>query len=986
MVNTEYLDSGKLVDEVVDWLCGRQAAQDRCPYEGRITATPEGAKSLDHVMVVVPTAQSGRNLRLALAKRFEGRAVIPPRIVQPARLVVPSENKLRGATSAEIAVAFQQYVKESKASILKLGHIVREEEFDDLTARFALLDQLEDIWRILAGRGLLMRDVPELGRELLEGDIGDEKVRWDELAKLEAGFFAYLESLGLAYPTKLVHDAKLAAAIVSDEVTEIVLPALADPIRVLEDVLKQQIAAGKKVTVLVHADEKDRGKFDEWGRPKTECWIGVNRPVLSKLADSDIVTTANSSSLARKLAEDYKRTAAGNAAIPALALCDADLFDGIAGAFLARNYDVHNPERHMLAHSSLGRMMRSLIAIYGAKALPWKEFVQFFRSADVLSALGLTDDARVRVLAGLDIAQNAYVPSEIPAGFQFPPDEEMRQFDKEKFDAFCAQGRVVESLFAEARKAAGLAGFLRRMMKWIFAKRVLSYGASEKEFNAAAGAAREFLNALEGEVVGSLRATPGEIKALALRELDMACYSLEPDTPESIRTEGWLELAWSSADRIALAGLHEGKVPDSIIGHPFLPDKLRKALGLVSNDDRLARDSWLLSELLDSHAEHAIRAYVARTNDDGDICRPSRLLYLCSDEALPNRIGCLIGDIPEERSNAVKMVDWPLRIPETVEVPDHFSPSAIDTYVNCPFNYLLKYGLGMNPYSEKRELGADDFGTLAHAALKMYASIQIENGNDQLTDINEIRRLFADRIFPEIRKKYETAPLNIELQLEALEGRLSLFAAVQAKWASRGWRIRKAELEIPKSLDVPDLGFRVHGFIDRVDENINPDCEKRWCIIDYKTWDAQTKMTAHVCTSSRMTDKNMEHLEFARRMGYPLLNDNKQRILSVQLPVYGKCLAALEKDAVFSSQCFQYLILGKNCDETDFNPLTDEQVAVSLATAKKAVENIKANIFWPPGPGDAWKYDFSGLFVIDPLEDIGASEWAAAHRKAVENV
>ena len=985
IVNTEYLASGKLVDEVVAWLCGPVAKSDS-RYEGRVVKTPEGAMSLDHIMVVVPTAQSGRSLRLALAKQFAKKesAVIPPRIVQPARLVVPMDCTSRSASSTEIAAAFQQYVKNNRSSIIALSHIVREEEFEDLTARFALLDQLEDIWRILAGRGLLMRDVPELGKEILEGDIGDEKVRWDELSKLEEGFFAYLESLGLVYPTKLVRDAKTAAAIVPDEVTEIVLPALADPIRVLEDVLDKQIAAGKKVTVLVHANERDGGKFDKWGRPKTECWIGVNRPILSMLSDEDIVIAANSSSLARKLADDYP-PADGSDALPSLALCDTDLFESVSGAFLARGYDVHSPERHMLAQSSLGCMIRNLITIYNAKTLPWKGFVQFFRSDDVLSALGLADYERFRVLEGLDIAQNTYIPSEIPQDFHFPEDERMRKFDKEKFDEFCAQGRVVEAALKRARLQKSLSGFLREMLKWVFAKRRFSHGANEKEFQAAADSARKLLSALDGELVSSLPIDEREMSALALRELGAACYSLEPDSPEAVKTEGWLELAWSSADRIALAGLHEGKVPDSIIGHPFLPDKLRKALGLVSNDDRLARDTWLLSELLDSHSANAVRAYVARTNDDGDICRPSRLLYLCSDGALSGRIKCLFGDVPDERSNATKMIDWPLRLPDAVETPDHFSPSAIDAYVKCPFNYFLKYGLGMKPYKEKRELGADDFGTLAHAALEMYANIQIAEGDNQLTCADDIRRLFAERIFPEIRKKYENAPLNIELQLKALEGRISLFADVQASWAMRGWRIRKAEFEIPKTLDVPDLGFRIHGFIDRVDENITSDCSKRWCIIDYKTWDEKKKITGHVYTSRTNTEKNGEHLEFARRMGYPLI-DGRQRILSVQLPVYGKCLAASENDADFASLCFQYLILGKNADEVGFKELNDGQVAACLETAKKAVENIRANIFWPPGPGDEWKYDFNGLFVEDPVKDIGATHWAKAHQKEDGNV
>ena len=973
-METVYLNpSGKLVDETADWLCGTS---------GRVHVTREGAASLDHVMVVLPTAQSGRSLRLAVARRFEGRGVIPPRTAFPAELVVPRKQTLREAGETEIAAAFQQYAKSNAQTMLSLDRLVRKEEFDDLTARFALLDQLEDIWRILAGRGLLMQDVPELGKEVFAEDIGDEMERWEQLALLEKSFFGYLETLGLAYPTKLIHDAKGEAAIVPDEVEEIVLPALADPIRVLEDVLRQQIAAGKKVTVLLHADPADGAMFDEWGRPRTERWTGDRRPVLSRLSDADIVLSANSTSLARTVADDMAR---GDACLPELALCDGSLYDCVAGAFLARGYVVHNPERHLLAQSSLGRMIRGLISVYGRDVLPWKEFAQLFRSDDVLNALGLSGGDRARALEGLDIAQNAYVPTNVPPGFVFPPDAEMRRRDREKFDFFCEQGRELERALSEAENAgSGLPGFIRRMLKKVFARRRLSGGAGEKEFTAAAGAAREFLNALEGEVVRSLPADGREMRALALRGLDAACYSLEPDSPDAVKTAGWLELAWSPADGVALAGFHEGCVPDSVVGHPFLPDRLRKGLGLVSNDDRLARDTWLLHELLASHARSTVRVYVARTDDDGDICRPSRLLYLCADDELPARVEHLFGDVREERGGGVKMVDWFPRLPDRVEPPAHFSPSAIDAYVNCPFTYLLKYGLGMKPYREKRELEANDFGTLAHAALRMYAESQIAMGDGQLTEAGDIRRLFAEEIFPCIRRKYAGAALNVDLQLRSLEGRLLLFADVQASWAAQGWRIRMTEREIAPSLDVPGLNFRARGFIDRVDENISPGCEKPWCVIDYKTWDRKSDVTGHVYTSSANTDKNRKQLEFARRFGYPLVGD-KRRMLSVQLPVYGKCLAASEPRAPFAAQKFQYLILGKNAGETGLVELKDEEADASLATARIAADCIRANVFWPPGPAEDWKRDFGGLFVSGPEEDIGGSEWAAAHCAKTED-
>ncbi len=977
-MNREFLDPRrKLVDEVADWLCGTGAYDGK----GRVRLSPEGARTLDHVQVVVPTAQSGRNLRLAIARRFPGVGVVPPRVVSPMQLVRAADETLREATPCEIAAAFQQYVKTHRTEILKLDRLVRREAFEDLTARFALLDQLEDIWRVLAGRGLLMRDVVPLAGDLLEAAIGDEQSRWQQLGALEGGFFAYLHGHGLAYPTERIQEAKTRAALVEPSVEEIVVPALADPIRVLEDVLMQQEAAGTKLTVLLHVDPSEASAFSAWGVPLTARWTGAAHPVLPRLADADIVSASGVSALVRTVASDFPSAASG-VALPALGLCDADLSNGLAAAFLNQGYVVHDPGRHRLVQSSLGRLIKSLMVLHAAETLPWKEFVAFFRSDDVLTALGLFGPTRAQVLAGLDVAQNAYIPAEIPWTATFSDRPDLRAFRKERLQTFCEQAKRVTETIRTAREGATLSAFLRKMLRWTFAGRRLPPGAEGQEFRAAADAARDFLDALEGPFVSALPMTAAERAALARRMLDAAVYSLEPDATDAVRTEGWLELSWSAADRLALVGLHEGKVPDSVVGHPFLPDSLRQRLGLVSNVDRLARDSWLLKELLDSHAPHAVRAYVARATDAGDICRPSRLLYLCADDALASRIGALFGDLPEERTDRVRRVEWPLRLPDALAPVGHYSPSALDAYVKCPFTYLLTNGLGMVPYADKQELEANDFGTLAHAALEAYARRQIANGDDQLTDADAIRRLFREEICPAIRVRFGRMTLNVDLQLRALEGRLDLFAARQAEWARAGWRIRMAEREIPKDLDVPGLGFRIHGYIDRVDENIG-EVKKPWCVIDYKTWDKKS-LVGRAFTSTSEPQAKM-----AETMGYPTCREGKtrqaaQRVLSVQLPVYGMCLSALEPKIPFAAIAYAYFVLAATDEECAIQLLSDEVVAASLPTARRAVELIERNVFWPPGPSDEWKWKLKGLFVSDPQADLGGTDWAKAQDRKRE--
>ena len=69
----------KPVEEIAAWLC-REEKDGGCLRTGA-----EGVRSLAHILVVVPTAQSGRRLRLKIAERLG--AVVPPEIRLPQQLL-----------------------------------------------------------------------------------------------------------------------------------------------------------------------------------------------------------------------------------------------------------------------------------------------------------------------------------------------------------------------------------------------------------------------------------------------------------------------------------------------------------------------------------------------------------------------------------------------------------------------------------------------------------------------------------------------------------------------------------------------------------------------------------------------------------------------------------------------------------------------------------------------------------------------------------
>ena len=969
----------KLVDEVADWLLGR------------VGRDPSGARSLAHLMVVVPTAQSGRNLRLVLAKKASEKGwggILPPHVVLPFHLVVPADRSLPEANAAEAAAMFMRFLAEKRSVALTAWpHLFQRAEGTmdlqavvDPDAGFALLDQMTDIWRVLAGKGLLMRDVPEneAAARVLKEALGEDKARWEELASFETAFFAFLEAHGLRLPVASVALARKSAAPLDPEIREIALPALADPVLVLHDVLAQY-ADRVRITTLLHCEEADRDRFDAWGCPKIACWTGEARPIVSDLAGDDIASLPDDKTLAERLVRDFPAQGSG-LRLPTLGLCDPGLFTAISAAFLNEGYAIQNPERNRLAVSSLGILIRELLAFWrpAGAGVPWTSLAALMRADDVLTALksaGLAP-SRARVLEGLDVYQNACLPTFVEGRLE-PPKIELHEHEEKVVAAFVDCGNGFLAWAEAARKDRSLVDFLREMLGRIFAAKSLGGARSDKEFAQAVDCVRNALAMLSSANVCRLGLSDSSWIALARRLLGAASYSLESDEADVVRTEGWLELVWSLGDKVALAGLHEGSVPDSVVGHAFLPNELRAALGLTSNETRLARDSWLLQELVASHAPHAVRAYVARTNAKGDICRPSRLLFLCSDDALASRVKGLFGDAGETASTPPRKVSkaWRLRLPDEVPIKrdrkgrgEYLSPSAIDTYLKSPLEYLLRYGLGMKDrYKEKRELGFDDYGTFVHRVLERFAEGQMAN---PLMDEGAIVGAL-DAIIDEEVTRFGTHPtVNVRLQLQSARERLMRFAKVQAQWAQEGWRVEGKEIPcFARPFEGVDVWIK--GSVDRVDYRTLPGGGREFRLLDYKTWDKAKDISKHIHA------KSQKQIAFANRLKFPTesftqkADGEPERMLTVQLPLYGACLKAQDPERFNGPIAeYDYLVLAEDQAKV---VSVKKYVDLSLRTARVAIDRIKANIFWPArADEDGPLYDFGRLFSFSPERDLGS--------------
>ena len=116
------------------------------------------------------------------------------------------------------------------------------------------------------------------------------------------------------------------------------------------------------------------------------------------------------------------------------------------------------------------------------------------------------------------------------------------------------------------------------------------------------------------------------------------------------------------------------------------------------------------------------------------------------------------------------------------------------------------------------------------------------------------------------------------------------------------------------------------------------------------------------------------------------------------MPLYALALAAKPPETFagkVNDAC--YLILGKDAANTrvwgsrhaqafaapgkTFALMDKAQEA--LDTAGSAVAAMSRGIFWPPGPGDAWRRDYSSLFMFSPAADLDR-EWIAVQESRLD--
>ena len=863
------------------------------------------ASALAETLIVVPTANSGRRLRLALSE--EGGGLLAPHVMPPSKLF-----GVEGAASrSQLLWAWARAIQSIKVS--DFPHLFPnhpEGALNSFHSAMALARQMLSLRDSLA-------DVDKGFREVLE--VSPEKDRWRELGQLEAYMLQVLKDWKLRDAIWAQRE-RAGAPVLPVGVSRIVVAGVPDPALLALKALQTHCASGIPVTVLMHAPEEERDTFSPWGVPLAKDWNTKMIPFPNWEECLHVVDSASDAAnhVVKLFAEN--ETSSSDAA---LALCDVSFGPALQRSMEAAGWPLYDPDGKSVLDSGVIR----LLGCCG-------ELLRHPKPFDAVRELVRLPGAEMFLPNHMGCKRAAQLMDELHHRHLPETLEDAQALASGK--ARSVLDAVVQKL-REIKLGQTASGLSKWLAVWL-QKADRNFARQVEPTLAEVIDAIEYLEAQGQEI------EPQEAMEMLIVSLGGVRLSLEKGD-EVLDLQGWLEVSYDPAQHLVLAGMHEGCVPDSAMEDVFIPDSLKKELGMRNASGRCARDAFLLYTALKSREQRGkVDAIVARFNDVGEARKPSRLLMRYEGKELSRIVTHLFAEAKSEPSVAGAWTrDWTLNLPDVengylLDSPRSLSPSAIKDYMSCPLRFFLKRVVKMEVFeAEKREMDALDFGNLCHKVLEIF-------GNDtsirDSVDEEEIADYLSATLDQCVENDYgKSIHLPLMVQVESARERLRAFASQQVMERVAGWRIVETEFKVGHD-EVPwyFAGHPIRMTVDRIDYN---EVDKRWRVWDYKTTGKAKSPEEQHLKSWREEENRLLLGELYPKKGRQ--SKYGRRWADVQLPLY----AAFVRDHFQADDLpgVGYINLPRAVNDVKFLSWYDfdeNMLEHALVWAKGAVEGITA--------------------------------------------
>lgn len=881
---------------------------------------------LSHLLVVVPTSQSRRRLleTLALSATQTGNGLLSPDIRTPDALLAPQQVNATLANDDQMQAAWVE--------------LLERISLRDYSALFPVQPERTPHWCTgMAQRLMQLRN--ELGEEGMNlrsaaartHEIGIESQRWQQLADLEERYLHTLEQHALLDPKEA--RAQYATTLeLSPKILDVILVATPDPqalsLRALE-----HLSHTTPIQVWIYADELQN--FDSWGRPLSNVW--ATRPLQLENWDCELHTHTTPQQLCQAVAQ----ASTGLAPEAILFGCiDSTLEPELSVALNQQGMRTYSPEGTPLNQTHTGRLCELLCDLLLTPDL--STLRSLLQHPDLSAWLDAKHNSD-QLLAALDRCFTQHLCNDLQNTLEHAKNPDLR-------DAL----RQLNNLRNQLTQTGAFSQNFAASLQAIYQQHQPATNQTVP-WHEQALAAQQTLQDLAAAETSFPNLKPNYL-ANSLKGKLRSTY-LYPDRPQDAHDLlGWLELLWNDAPHLELAGFNEGIVPESIHGDAFLPENMRTELGLRTNEQRFARDAYLLEALCRRRTANAgrIRIHVTQTGADGSPQKPSRILFNGAPDTLIPRTQRLFNAAEPDKTHSAHQAAWRLSPPADLPMPQRLSVSSLKSYLECPFRFFLRHILKMQPLDTRtRELSPAAFGTLFHDTVSELKG-QIITSN---TPANELNKRLQQILNREITQRYGNKPsFALRLQREALLARLNAFAEIQIKDCEND-RIEILNTESPFTYEIQ--GITIRGTIDRIDRH-GANLE----LIDYKTADSpKTPTKAHLTLVGKKEPP--KHLPQAAYFEH---NGKQYRWTDLQLPLYVLATEQNEK----TRPTVSYFNLAKTLEKSSIDRWEDfsqSHLESAHACASSIIKQIQDGIFWPPNPDVREAYDDFAPYFPDGIEN-----------------
>ncbi len=309
-----------------------------------------------------------------------------------------------------------------------------------------------------------------------------------------------------------------------------------------------------------------------------------------------------------------------------------------------------------------------------------------------------------------------------------------------------------------------------------------------------------------------------------------------------IQIMGVLETRSLDFDNIILLDVNEGILPKSNFKDTLIPMDIRRKFGLALPQDTSAVYAYHFFRML----HYTKRAVFTYNSQAGELSggEKSRFLLQIQDELLPenpniNYQETFLESKIEDVNNDISIVvdkDEAIITKLNALAEYGFSPSALNSYINCSLQFYFRYILNLKEEETiETSVEANTFGSVVHGALfDLYSSfigkkIDVALLNNKLHDIDTVLKM-------NFKKQYKTSDLSYGRNLLIFNvakeyiTRFVKYDVSQLKLQSKV--IVSLEKKFESHIPVDKRKIKIKGFFDRIDTDIK---ENDIRIIDYKT-------------------------------------------------------------------------------------------------------------------------------------------------------